>query len=216
MDIGKAFSFVFDDENWIVKLLIGGLIAIIPIVNFAAFGYMVQVVKNVRDGYEPVMPEWSEFGEYFVDGFKVFVGLLAYSIPLILLGCVFGVAIAAAGEMVNSGDVEDVMAILSICFNCVIFVFALIPAIFFPAILVSYAETGEIGPMLRIGDLWSFIQQDIGSYVIVLLLAFVATSFIAPLGLILCLIGVLFTQWWSYLVVAHLTGQLARNNAMIV
>ena len=32
MDIGKAFSYVFEDEGWISKVLIGGLLIWIPIV----------------------------------------------------------------------------------------------------------------------------------------------------------------------------------------
>ena len=34
MDIGKAFSFVFEDERWVSKVLLGGLFMIIPIVNY--------------------------------------------------------------------------------------------------------------------------------------------------------------------------------------
>ena len=50
MDIGLSFSYMFEDKDWIKKILIGGLISLIPIVNFAALGYVVQLVRNTRDG----------------------------------------------------------------------------------------------------------------------------------------------------------------------
>nr|NIT54725.1 DUF4013 domain-containing protein [Fodinibius sp.]NIV09783.1 DUF4013 domain-containing protein [Fodinibius sp.]NIY23309.1 DUF4013 domain-containing protein [Fodinibius sp.] len=76
-----------------------------------------------------------------------------------------------------------------------------------------FAETGELSSVFRIGELWSFIQQDVGSYAIVLLLSFVVFGFLAPLGIIACFIGAFFTLWWANLIFGHLTGQLAKNNA---
>ena len=65
MDIGKAFSYVFEDEQWISKVLIGGLLIWIPIVNFAVFGYMIKVAQNVAQGNPRPLPEWGEFGDHF-------------------------------------------------------------------------------------------------------------------------------------------------------
>lgn len=213
MDIGKAFTFIFDDDDAIKKLLIGVVVFLIPIVNFAGFGYLVQLVKNVEEGLESPLPEWDNFGGYFIDGLKVLIGLLVYSIPMLLVGCALVVSSIAIQGGVNPADADAVMNIVAVCLSCFILIFALLPYIFMPAIFVRFAETGELSAVFRIGELWSFIRQDIGSYVIVLLLSFVVFSFLAPLGVIACFIGAFFTQWWAYLIFAHLTGQLAKNNA---
>lgn len=213
MDIGKAFTFIFDDDDAIKKLLIGVVVFLIPIVNFAGFGYLVQLVKNVEEGLESPLPEWDNFGGYFIDGLKVLIGLLVYSIPMLLVGCALVVSSIAIQEGVNPADADTMMSIVSVCLSCFILIFALLPYIFMPAIFVRFAETGELSSVFRIGELWSFIQQDIGSYAIVLLLSFVVFSFLAPLGVIACFIGAFFTQWWAYLIFGHLTGQLAKNNA---
>ena len=48
MDIGKAFGFVFEDEEWVSKVLIGGLIFLIPLIGqFAVIGYSFKVAQNV-------------------------------------------------------------------------------------------------------------------------------------------------------------------------
>jgi len=54
----------------------------------------------------------------------------------------------------------------------------------------------------------SFISANVGNYIIVIILIWVA-GLIASLGVILCVIGVIFTQFWSYLVTGNLMGQLA-------
>ena len=38
MDVGKSVGYVFEDQKWTNKLLIGMLVSIVPIVNFALFG----------------------------------------------------------------------------------------------------------------------------------------------------------------------------------
>jgi hypothetical protein len=214
MDIGKAFTFLFEDEEKIKKLLIGILVSIIPIVQIMAIGYVVELVRNLLDDVEYPLPEWDRFGDYFMDGLKITVGLLVYSIPIILPTCVYGVAaIAVSGGAVNSSEADTVMGVLTFCLACFVILFAFIPLILYPAILARYAETGEFGSVFRIRDLWSFIQRDMGGYGIVLVVSVLAAFFLAPLGLLLCFIGAFFTQWWVLLAMGHLTGQLARNNA---
>ena len=50
MDFGKAFTFAFDDKEWVTKLLIGGILSLIPIVNLVVVGYTLKTLKNVADG----------------------------------------------------------------------------------------------------------------------------------------------------------------------
>ena len=71
MDVNKAFTFVFDDERWITKVLIGSVLLffsflIVPVFFFA--GYMIQIVRTVMDGLEDPLPEWEEWGRLFKDG----------------------------------------------------------------------------------------------------------------------------------------------------
>ena len=56
MDYGKSFTFLFEDDNWISKFAIGVVITLIPIVNFATYGYVIQLLQNVRDGQERPLP----------------------------------------------------------------------------------------------------------------------------------------------------------------
>jgi len=207
MDIGSSFTYMFEDEDWIKKILIGGLVALIPIVNFAAIGYLVQIIRNVRDGQTLPLPEWDQFGRYFMDGLWVFLILLVWSLPIIFLACLQGVGGAVLAEN------EDLMAaygILSACFGCLMALWGIVVGIASPAIMIRYAEVGEFMAGFRFGEVFSLIRANIGSYLIVVLLIWLA-GFIASFGVILCVVGVIFTQFWSYLVSGNLMGQLAAQ-----
>ncbi len=57
MDIGKSFGFMFKDESWISRVLVGGLLGLVPILNFVIYGYMLEVIKNVSEDRElPCQP----------------------------------------------------------------------------------------------------------------------------------------------------------------
>ena len=62
MDFGKAFSYVFDDSDWLKKVGLGGLIYLVPILNFAAAGYSLEVAQRVINDDPRPLPEWSDIG----------------------------------------------------------------------------------------------------------------------------------------------------------
>ena len=96
MDIGSAFTFVFDDEEWIKKVAIGGgimlagLILTPILIGLALFlpigGYMLETLRNVRDGQARPLPEWTDFGDLFMKGLMLFIIGFVYNIPTLILG----------------------------------------------------------------------------------------------------------------------------------
>ena len=88
MDIGQAFSFVFEDEEWIVKILLGAVLMLIPIFGQCALmGYGIAIVRNVKAGEPRPLPDWGNLGEYFMDGLMFWVATLIYALPIFILIC---------------------------------------------------------------------------------------------------------------------------------
>ena len=88
MEIGKAFSFVTEDEQWITKVLIGGLIQFVPLLGtIAILGYSYRVALNVARGNPRPLPAWGEFGDFLGRGFMALVIQIVYLLPLIVLYC---------------------------------------------------------------------------------------------------------------------------------
>jgi hypothetical protein len=208
MDIGSSFSYMFQDKDWIKKILIGGVVGIIPILNFAAIGYVIQIIRNVREGQTLPLPEWDEFGKYFMDGLWIFLIFLVWSIPIILVACLQGVGTAVIAEA--NEQAANAYGIVSACFTCLIVLWSLVIAAVGPAIMVRFAEVGEFMVGFQFSEILGIIRANVGNYIIVILLIWLA-GLIASLGVILCVVGVIFTQFWSYLVAGNLMGQLAAQ-----
>jgi hypothetical protein len=220
MEIGSAFTYMFDDSDWIKKLAIGGgimlagLILSPILVGLLLFlpisGYMLATLKNVRDGSPTPLPEWTDFGGLFKTGLMVFLIGLVYYIPVILIACGSGLvqSIPAMADM--DSDAAGIFAAIAVCLNCFQFIVSLLVGIVTPAAIIRYAQYDTFASAFQFGEIMAFIRGNIGDYIIVILLSWVA-AMLAGFGLILCLIGVFFTAFWSYLVVGNLYGQLARK-----
>ena len=214
MDIGSAFTYMFEDESWIKKILIGGIVSLVPIVNFAAMGYVVEVIRNVRDGRPTPLPEWDQFGQMWMSGLWLFLIFLVYSIPIIILACISGIATAAMGTALEGASADAVggtMGIVSTCLSCLMGLWGLVIGVLSPAIMIRFAETGQFNSAFQFGEVVNVAKANVGSYLIVLILLWVAIYIIGPLGLIACLVGMIFTIFYAYLIAGNLLGQLAAQ-----
>ncbi len=214
MDIGRAFTYFSEDMNWLKKVLIGGIITLIPILNFAATGYWLTQTKRVYEGNDLPLPEWDNFGDYFVKGLIAAVGQFIYALPVILLYCCVGVFIpalvggGARGD--QPGPLAGLASLLAFCMVCLVLIYAIALVIIIPALLTRYAITGDFGAFFQFVPAWQLINANVGNYVIAVL-GFLVASIVAALGIIACGIGVVFTQFWSTLVAAYLFGNVARG-----
>ena len=216
MDIGKSFTYMFDDDKWVEKLVIGALLvlaSIIPLVNlFTALvmaGYTLRLLKNVADGKETPLPEWDDWGGDWIRGLMMVLASLIYSLPIILasgLGALVGALASNAEEVAN---------ICGIGLSCLSGLWGLAMAIVLPAATIMYATEGEFGSFFRFGQIFRFIGDNLGDYIIAILLGAVA-QFVASFGVILCVIGVFFTCFWSTLVSSHLLGQVKAGASLAV
>lgn len=206
MDIGKSFTYPFEDKKWVEKILIGGLLNIIPIVNFIPTGYAVRMLKKKAAGGGDDLPEWDDWGGDWVRGaLASFVAPLIYSLPILLLAIPYGIILAATRS--------DDGSICTVLFSCIASLWGLLVAVVFPAGLIKYAREGDFGAFFKFSEIFQFIRDNLSNYIVALLMFLVASIVASIVGGILCGIGVFFTGFWAYLVGAHLLGQVAAEAA---
>lgn len=167
MNIGKSFSFVFDDRQWISKLGLGALITFIPILNFAWTGYMVGIIRNVMNNSPEPLPTWDDLGKKLTDGLLLAVASLVYSLPLIIVFCLpmsfMIVPAILSGNTDMQGLVEAVAGLgtaLFFCLLCVFVVYALALSVIFPAILVIFAREGTLASCFKFRDVFQLIRNN--------------------------------------------------------
>lgn len=218
MEYGTAFTYPQQDADWLKKWLIMAFVPLIPVVGgFLVLGYMVEIMRRVIKGETPVLPEWTDFGEYLKKGFMGFVVALVYALPVILLAvCLyavqFGIALAAGNADSDSTvrTLGTAASVISVCFGCLIFLFVLALAVLLPAALGRFAATGEMGAGLRLGEVFNLVRAKPAVYIIVALLASLATSLLMSVGTIIPCCGTLVGLSYGQLAAAHLYGQAYR------
>ncbi|MBN1317178.1 MAG: DUF4013 domain-containing protein [Anaerolineales bacterium] len=210
MDIGKAFSFVFDDEEWIKKVLIGAVLTLTGIGMIPVFGYAIEIARRVARGDEKPLPEWDDFGAKIIEGLLAGLVMFVWALPLILIvSCVWIIPFLLAGVDDTGEMVAVVSSILSICVGLISLIYGLILGLVLPAAVTHYAVTGEIKAAFSFGEILGMVRNNIGAYLMVLLISVIA-QLLGSLGFILLCIGVYATTFYAVLVTYHAYGQAYR------
>jgi len=80
---------------------------------------------------------------------------------------------------------------------------------FMPASLLFATVEQRFGAAFEFGRIWPFIKANIGNYMLAIVVYLIA-RFIAGLGIVLLCIGVIFTGFWSFLIMTHGFAQVYR------
>lgn len=203
MDFVQAFAFPFQDQDWIKKLAITGLISLIPIVGWiAVLGWSLEVARRVIRSEAPVLPDWGNFGGNFSLGIKGTVISVVLSIPLIVLYLPVGVLPLIFDE----NEVATVLTIVSICTGCLALLYSLVVMFTLPAAFGQLAATDSLAEAFKVGRLLSLIRAAPAAHLIVIL-GLLVSGIVSGIGVIACVIGVLFTIAYSFAANGHLYGQ---------
>ena len=232
MDFGKAFTYMFQDPNWLAKLGIGTLLVLLgiflsPVIIgllplIIVMGYALVALDNVRMGHEHPLPEWQDWGRFFMLGLKLTVAMFVWALPMIL-GFVPVLAGSVLSDSSNANGAGALAALLIICGTCLMFLWGIFIALLTPAIYARVAATGRFGAAFELGKIWEFTKDNLGNVILAIVLVWLASLVAAiagTLGFLFLCIGALITiplaTLWQYLVQAHLFGQIASSSVTTV
>lgn len=218
MDVAKSFTYTFEDERWIVKVLVGGVLSIIPIASFLVGGYMIEVARNIALGAADGLPEWDDWGQKFIRGVLSWLINMIYSLPLILMGMCLGLALAITGEGKNG---DALSALLSVCFGLPMALYALVVALWLPAARLRYAVTDNVATAFQFREILDFISANLSNYALAIAASIGAAVAATLVGIVVagvtCGLGAIlspFIGFVEYVVMAHLFGQVYRQAQM--
>lgn len=221
MDVGKAFTYVFEDEDWVTKvvigigILVGGLVLcwlIIPAIlaGLLISGYSLEITRRVIRGDDEVLPAWDNWGQLLVDGLQVAIIGLVYALPILVLGLCVNAPIQAVAENSAHGSgysfLQSVSMFVGMTVGCIDLLWAIVMSVMLPAAIGKFAAEGELSSAFRFGEIIALVRNNLATYVITAVMVW-AASIIGGLGLVFCLIGVFFTAVYAELVTGYLYGQ---------
>jgi hypothetical protein len=77
---------LFSNQSALAKCLIGGLLILVPVAHFLAFGLLYALIDRARHGQSPELPLWRGWRRLFADGVVAFVIFLVLGIAPICAG----------------------------------------------------------------------------------------------------------------------------------
>ncbi len=213
MDLGRAVGFAFEDQDWLKKVLIGGVLMLIPIFGqLLAVGYGLEIARRVVKGHPQPLPEWDEWGTKIIEGFMSGVIGFVWALPIIVVASCFGFLLIPLTE--SGGDEVGILFIvLSLCIGLIVLIYSLALALVMPAAVMNYAVTGELGAAFRFGEIFGMVRGNLGAYLMVLVVTAIVTPLISAVGSIALGCGAFFTSFYAMLVMYHAYGQAYRTAA---
>ena len=195
--ITEAFVWPVRDPEWVVKLLIIGLITLIPIAgSMNGIGWMLASLDRLRAGEERLAPANLT---YLGRGARVFVVYLIYVLILLAAGLVFYLPglLIAINQGHNSGNpaLIAVAILLNLAAFGIVTLGSLALTFMLPALFLT-TDAGGIAAGLRVAEVVRRCRANpINTLIAGLML--IAASFVSSLGVIACGIGVIFTAAYA-------------------
>lgn len=210
-DFAKPFTFVFDDPRWLNKILIGGLfvLASMFIVGwFFVLGYCARLARNVIADVPNPLPEWDDLGDFFGEGARLIGVGLVYVVPMIFVVAIFIIPSIAMSSVDNEAA-QLLGSGMAGCMWCLLVPLWLALMVFMPASVLFAAVEQRFGAAFEFGRIWPFIKNNIGNYLLAVVIYLIA-EFLAQFGIMLLCVGVIFTAFWGMLVRTHAFAQVYR------
>ena len=221
MDYAKAITFVFQDKNWAATILIGGGVTLIgffffwtiigPFLAYAlVLGYMMKLIRDVHQDPDAGLPAWDDWGKKMADGLKLMVAYVIWQLPLFLLATPLLLGFFLPMFISDSDAMVVVSMVSYFALLCVGFLYSIFFLIVQPAITVNLTIHDDFVKAFEFSSIFGMIRDHLAEVLIIALLIYGIGYFASMVGILLFLIGVVFTSFWVTLVRGHLYGQLAR------
>ncbi|HET9410979.1 MAG TPA: DUF4013 domain-containing protein [Candidatus Dormibacteraeota bacterium] len=200
--VTDAFGWPVRDPEWPVKILITGLLLLIPIAGaINGLGWMLATLDRLRAGEERLAP--ANFG-HLGRGVQLFAAQLVYSLAVAIVALVIYLPAVLIAVSQGRGSGNTALILVSILLDLLAFgvttVGSLALTFATPAIVLA-TDRGGIGGGLAVREIVRRSRANPTNTLIAGLML-IAAGLISSLGLIACFIGVLFTTAYALAVQA--------------
>jgi len=201
--VADGFIWPVRDPEWVTKVLVIGLLLLIPIVGaINGIGWMLATLDRLRAGEERLAPaNLSHLGR----GVGLFVVQLGYGVAVgVVFSLIYVPAVVLASSHSHDTNANAAVILVSIFLFFVAFAVALIGslAVYFaqPAYVLETDSRG-IGGGFDLRAVWRRSRAN-PVYTLITGLMLFAAGFIGSIGAVLCVVGVVFTAAYALAVQA--------------
>ncbi len=219
LDFARAFRFVFDDPDWVKKVLMGSLFTLLTVLLVGTVflaGYFSRLIQRAARGEARPLPDWDDLGGLFSSGIRAVgayaVHVLAVFLPLFCMG--FVLVLMAGGLSAGGSETAarglGALAGVGLFLAYGLFILAMLALmLYLPAVLTRLALSERFGTAFEFQANFAFIRRNALNYFLALVFYLVA-SFAAQFGILACCVGLLPATFWSLCVFGFALGEVAR------
>ncbi|MEQ8790866.1 MAG: DUF4013 domain-containing protein [Pirellulaceae bacterium] len=219
MEYLRAFSYVFENPNWLMTLLIGGLCyfsqSVIPVVGGLLFlGYQFEVAEALLRNKGTSYPEFNfdRFSDYLMRGiWPLLVSLVVAMIAIVPVAMVMGVMMGLFGAVAQAID-DDVAPVLFFLMMGVSFllmmVLAAVMALFITPMTLRAGLTQQFGEAFNFRWARDFVGRTWLEMILFWCFFMMAAMVLAPLGLAVFCVGIYAVSALMVMAQAHVYYQL--------
>ena len=212
MNYSLAFSFVKDEKDWILKLLVSGLISLIQIIGqLYLMGWLFEIARRTAS-HEPMLLPDVNFSAFIKSGFKLVVITFVYMLPCSILSTISSIS----GNVIAESK-SDLVKAFGAAISCSAGLLGAVIGIALSLLLIAayarFFETSKLSDAFNFIAVWNSFRKHAKDY-LVLWFFDILVSLIAVIGFLFCFIGIIFTFPYSYAVWGHLFGQMMQRIEM--
>lgn len=225
MEVGRAFGAPFRDTRWLSKTAWAGLWATLVVTAPAISGYSLDYIRNVANGYETPLPEWTgQLGRYWVRGFMLSVALFVYFLPAWILMFIGYLPMLATANTQEAASAAASLGSASFCITFALaMIYLIVVSIFAQAAVVHFALNEGFGSLFQVKEILARLRTNSGYFTawIMSLVVYAGVGIVASIvGTILgvIVIGIPFVGFvggaigfTGLVMTSHLYGQYAAK-----
>ncbi|MCC7445906.1 MAG: DUF4013 domain-containing protein [Anaerolineae bacterium] len=149
IDLGKAVTYAFEDQQWVNKLIILLLVSFIPGLNVIVWsGYALTIARNIMQGEQFPLPNWENWSDIAVRGLLSIAAGFLYFLPIILLGCCLSVAQPLLSDRSSTGSL---FVAVQCCASVIALIYGLAAGLLLMVGNVRFVQTDQFKSFTDIG-----------------------------------------------------------------
>jgi hypothetical protein len=195
----RSLKYPFQDSDWLTKLIVGGLLNLVPVANLLSAGFSLEAMRMGTQGHEK-LPEWENWLDKFVLGLMGAIISVIYSlIPIILM---------TAGGLGSDGATGAGLLLGTMALFLVAFLM--------PMIMANYVARQQFGAAFSLGEVFDHLKVVLGDFIVAWVLAIVIAFFMF-LVMFIPIVGwiiALFAGFYIQVVFANIFGQLYYQGSL--
>lgn len=216
-DFNRILAYPLKDNDWFVKLCLQGAVLFLlafTIIGAPLFiGFLLAFVRKGING-EDTLPDWSEWAQYWKDGWRLFAVNLAYLSPVLFVWMVVAFSYIISIALIAVDDefapLLFICVLLSIGGYALTIVFSVVMWFIGPAVQPLVALGVPIKQCLNLkGYIWPYIKVNIIGIILSVIITYLA-GLIASLGMFMLFIGLFLTYPYAIAVAGYSIGSVYR------